>query len=759
MSQRVTDHLDETAETPETLRADGGVARPERRRRLPWRSLGWPAAVVVTVVVLAAVPVLFFHRFYFSGDTQAGAVPQWYYYGSQLRAGHWPLLDLSTWRAGNFAAEGQWGLFSPLTTLVALATTVVPNFVLFVTVLKTGLLVTGALGLYVLARSYGASQAAAYAGAVAVTIGGATQYLESPSWVTGQMVWALLPWAWWSFRRLAHDRVSPAPALVFGFLIVTVGYVYGTIFLALVIAACLVEAALARRAGGLVRVFVAGALCGLVALTIYLPGMLTAPVTTRSGFEVLSDGRLQTDLMGLLTSMLPTTQSPGLLSQAVALPSAGSSVGLPPPNGPSPVHFLFWFLPALVWLDAGRVRALARPMAAPYVMLGLMLAWALGPNQVGPIRWPQRVLPEVTMIVALVTVVLLSQALVRRPSPRRLVVSLLWVVASGYLVVSRFWHAKAMNALAVLVVAVFLTALWWAVRRYGFGLHAAGLVAAGCLAATVLQHAYLPMPAAMDRNMSARPADYRSAAATARGDVMVVGSAEPVVIAHPRATRDLLVASSWFLTDKPVQSVYSTIGFTRYNSRYCMIYNGSTCTDALRRLFTREPLTGQQRVDLLSVSTLVMIRKDFTSKQLFAPPEGWSVSQRSKWAVTWVRSDPLPPAGGVAWSSDGLDVETVSESARTVRLRVGPTQGGDVVLSRLAWPGYQAEGARLAAPVDDYLLTVRVPQSTSAQEVTVTYAPPGWPVEMAALAVALVGGVLWSLVAILLPLRRWRRQP
>ena len=101
---------------------------------------------MASVLVAGLIPLLRTPRFYFYGDTQAGSYGQWFHLGQELLAGRWPLLDLQTWRAGNFIAEGQWGLFSPLTMGIALLTTQVSNAVLLVTIVKLALLMTAALG-------------------------------------------------------------------------------------------------------------------------------------------------------------------------------------------------------------------------------------------------------------------------------------------------------------------------------------------------------------------------------------------------------------------------------------------------------------------------------------------------------------------------------------------------------------------------------------------------------------------------------------
>ncbi len=364
--------LSHAAEEPSLLRGDGpdtgrpaSAVRTSRRTAAIW----WPLLTAVTVALAGLIPLLWEPRYYFLGDTQIAYFGQWFHLGEELRGGDWPLLNLQAWHGGNYAAEGQWGLFSPLTMAIGLMATTVANVLAFVTAIKLGLLMLAATGVFALVRSYDVPAAAAYLAGVAVTLGGATQFLESPEWVAGQMVWALIPWAWWGLRRTMKGNANPFLALVFGLLTVTVGYVYGTLYLAIVVLATLVDAWVARNLAGAIRVLLVGACCGLVAATVYLPGLLTAPVTTRGEFEIKSDGRLQADVPGLLASMIPTVLSPAPLT---------------PSFPPFPAHYIAWFLPMLAWLDLRRVRRLWRPTLGLIVVLVGGVLWALGPYLVGP---------------------------------------------------------------------------------------------------------------------------------------------------------------------------------------------------------------------------------------------------------------------------------------------------------------------------------------------------------------------------------------
>ena len=709
-----------------------------RARSVPASSVVWAVAVVITLIVAGLIPLIADSRYYFHGDTQSAYLGWWYHLGEQVRAGNWPLLDVQSWRAGNFVAEGQWGLFSPLTIAIGVAATLVSDLVLFVTVVKIALLAFGGVGVFLLTRSYGVPPAAAYVAGVAASLGGESQYMEWPSWVNGQMVTALLPWAWWSMRRTMRQGANPWPVLLTSYLIVSVGYVYATMYLAVVFLACLVESWVSRDRAAAMKVVFAGVCSGLVAMTVFLPGILTSPVTYRDKLDIVSDGRFQTELAGLVGSMLPSVVTP-----------VGDPVG-----DQLPMHYIAWFLPLLAWVDWSRVRRMLPTVSGLVAVVSIMTVWVLGPNQVGPIRWPGRVMPILVLAAVVLGVVIFTKAVQRDLSVRRLLLSLGWTLGAAYIVTSRSGELRQAHLVSMLLVMLGIVVVWGVLREgprvsgrmsLSRGL-AAAFVGCWCLALMLAQHHYFPQPFAKDRNMPAAAADYRVQLPEARGDAMLVGDPDPASVRDPSLSEDVLIAASWYLNPNPVQSTYTTISFRAFSARFCVRYNGSTCPRAIQKLQEREPTTGERWIDLLSVSTLVIFRDDFPPDTVASPPPGWREVESTKWIVTWVRDVPRPTAGGVVWSSPGVEVTETQQDDRTLRFRVGevPDGGGIVVLSRLAWPGYRVDGARLTGPVAGQLLTVRVDAGSSGQEVRVRYSPPGWMFELFCWFAGVGLGVLWT---------------
>ena len=318
-----------------------------------------------------------------------------------------------------------------------------------------------------------------------------TQYLDLPSWAAAQMIWALFPWVWWGLRRTMLRGANPLPALAAGYLLVTVGYVFGTIMLVVAIVACLVDGLLARDRGAVLRVLGAGVLLGLVAVTVYLPGVLTASVTARETGYGGFGGKFTTDPLALFASVLPTAAVTG--TSAHVLPYA----------------YLFCLLPVFCWMDLRRAREGWRPLAGLLLFTVVVLAIVDGPSQVGPLRWPLRLQPFLVQALAVLLVVAWTRFGLARPSPLRLGLSLGWVVLAGALTIMRTSSDRAGDLCSVALVAAALTLLWWLVRS-GRRAWLAPVAGAVTLAAFGVQHAFYPTPPSPQRNAPTDLAAYQS---------------------------------------------------------------------------------------------------------------------------------------------------------------------------------------------------------------------------------------------------------
>lgn len=711
----------------------------------------WLAATVMVAFLGSLIPLLTNSRFYYYDDTQAGAFGIWFEIGTKLNAGEWPLFSDSGWGAGNYAAEGQWGIWNPLILLIGWLASGTPNIVVFSTILKITFLCVLAAGTFLLARSYKAAPEWSAIAGVAVTLTGFTVYMDAASWVTGLMVFSLLPLTWWGLRRMAIKEGNPIFALAPAYVLITIGYVHGTLMLVIVFLGLLLEAWLYAGRRGAVRLLVAGLVCGLIAMAVYLPGVLTAPVTARSG-GIGNSGFLTPDLTGLYTAWVP-----GSLPQLTGWWGVFANV---------PLLYVAWFLPVLAVVDYSKVKAAGRELTALWVVGLVALALTLAPSDLGPLRFPVRLMPYVSLTVLLVLAVLVSRFRVPVLGRGRMAVTVGIVLSGLYLAWSQsptVRLAAIFGLLAVSGIACLLFVLYFPRLRPGF--KGPVVTASGVLLVSMViaagQHVAFKAAPLPDFQMPDTPESYSRQLPGAQGGTFIVG--DPTRLGA-EIWKETLASNAWYLNSAEVQNLYSPIMFAKYAEDLCISSHGWTCGAAAERLFQTDPTTGKVLADLLSVDTVQVLRDPGPpSNKAFsgAPPSGWHEVSKTADSVVWIRDQPQLNTGQMVWASEGTALSLVSESNQEIVIRVDRMgeAPGKAVLSRLAWPGYDVDGGAVAAPLRGYLLAVDIPAGSAGKTVTVRFDPPGWPVVVGGIILAVGISAAWSSAELVRHRRRRNGQP
>lgn len=706
--------------------------------------VGWYLMSLAAVLTVCAARIVREPRYFFWDDTQLGAFGQWYGLGTELLSGNVPILAPGYWQGSNYLAEGQWGIWNPLTWLIAVGTHTVDNATIYSTLVKVAFLLILATGAFLLAREYGAAPWWSALAAFTVTMGGQTIFMDAPSWVTGLQNVALFALSWWALKRHVERGASPFAFFAFAYLLTTFGYVFGVIELALLLVLFLVSALLERSWTAARRTLVLGVFSALLTVVVYLPGLLTSPVTSRSGSDIINDQFLNLDLGDLATSPITTATSSvrGYWGDLV----------------PVPLQYVTWLLPLLVFF-LPVARCVVRDLMIPLAVLLVTLAFVLGPSVIGPIRYPARMMPYAVLAIAVIFAVIASRAS-RAPVGRgRLWLALSLTGVAAWLA----WAAQPSSWPWVILAGVLQAALIvWA-----FGLRGdraatkartpqrlAAILLVGSLvvlAPQVVRYASSPLG---NFNVPSSVSAMHAVGDDLAEGVMTVGDVYSLQ-ADPAAYEESLLANLWYLTGKGAAGVYTVLPFTAFSDDLCIDLRGSTCPEALDRLFEDEehPLA-----DDMALNTVIVIKGEGLQTEPEAP-RGWTVTERDH---TWLlqRDEPVESAGGIVRTSDGVHVSTVARDATSVTVRVDQVSagGGEIVLSRLAWPGYTTTGGWLEDPERGYLLTIGLAESDEGTEITVRFQPPGWVAEVIAAALAGVIGVGWT-VWYAVRRRREARQP
>lgn len=738
-------------------------ARPPRRQDFPVTSIApsparpaatrrssraaatlWTLAAVVVTGAVAAARLLPNPRFYFADDTQVGSFGQWWELGDRLLSGGIPVLDPQAWQAGNYFAEGQWGLLNPLTWIIALAARASEHPALLTAVVKIAFLMLLALGTVLLARSFGATDAWAALAGVLVPLAGFTVYMDAASWSTGLFNAALIPWAWWGLRRCVEEARSPLPYLASSYLLITFGYVFGVLILVILLVETLVRAIVAKDRARILSAIVASAWGALLTIAIYLPGVLTAPVTERAGFSIINTGFLNADLNDLAASASPT-----------ATASVSSWWGA---TTDAPLVYVAWVLP-LFPLFLPMARAAVMRCIPLLVLATLMLIVVIGPSQIGPIRWPVRFMPYLVLAVVVLFAVAASRAFPALVTRRKMLWSFVVLVLTTGLTFANTPSGWRGMLFTMIVQAIAIAAIAWVATtprpirtdvRTTLAAAASIVVSAALVVPQMAVFPATPLP-----NFGAPDSVSRMSAVLEGidGDAIVVGD---IYAEGGRAASfdERLMGNLWYLSDADVSSLYTVLPYSTFSRDLCTDLRGSTCAEALDTLWSTDPDSGETVADLMGVSTIVAITATFPEAPEPAP--GWSLDRSGAFTWLYTRDATAPPAGGIAWTGEGTRVTVEEQGDASLAFRVDEV-GSDarVVLSRLDYPGYGIGGAARVDPLRGWLLTVDVSGAQPGDLVTVSFRPPGFAAMIVAGGLAAVILVGWPILVS----RQRRRKP
>jgi hypothetical protein len=739
--------VSETTTTPEpgTSRAAGRRRARTEEQETTRNGWIWPALVIVVTAVYTAVPYAITGWFYQRGDTAAQFAPTWWHFGEMVRGGQWPLwLDPQSWAGGNYVAEALFGTYNPLNVLIWLAVSFGPDLAVSTYVVKAVVMVLLALGTYLLAREYDGAPAPSAAVAIALPFSGFTLFWDAGSWPSGLMAFAYAPWVWLTFRRTLRGVGSPFWAFLAGLLAVLNGNPYGTLAVITIGAALVLEGVMLRAWGGVARLAFAGIAVAAFLPLVYLPLLESSDLAVRaSGALFENSGKLRPTAGDLLAASSPLHTPP---IRAITGPMM------------VPATFLAWFvLPLLPWLRYDVLKRRARELTGLGLITLVYLAMTLGPSKLWLFRWPLRVIEYFYLGVMVVFAVLLSQGLARSTMRPRLVGTGLVVVALGWLTWSQDPESLRRAALGTAVVAaltVVALAAHLVVRRTAL----VALVAIAGVGAVLAMQVSVFGENASSRvwHVPSNVAALQKTFADREGRVMQFADLKPLQnkgqIAKLEKQWDTFLPGSMY-HPAGVEAVnnYTGMGFVPFTRTFCMEYDGLTQACGYRNLWKVGGSGQPSLADLMKLDTIVVQPK---LAEGVTPADGWTEVSRDEDAIV-LRHDGDQPYGGseLSWVSDGVEVAS-ADSRTTLHERVEVTSaadGGELVFSMLAWPGWSADldGKPLSVTRTDVgLLVVTLPAGASGT-VDLTYRPPG-------LALGLLGAGVGTLIGFGLALLSWR---
>lgn len=704
-----------------------------------------PLALAALVAVLAAVPLLSNRWFYYWDDSAAAFAPAWHTIGERILSGSWPTLLPEMWAGGNVTAEALYGTYNPVLLAESVLVALVPNLAIGMTLVKMQFLALLAVGVYVLARQYGANRSMAFVAGLAMPFAGYTLYLDASTWASGLIAFAWIPHVWWSARASAMGRVNPVVPIVFGVLALTSGNPYGAVAVGVVFVAVIAEGVAVRRYPGIRSLVVSGVAIVSMSAIVYLPLVFTTGVSVRTQTGVSNDGTLRPGLGDLLNLSALSNQPYG--------PLFGSSVAT------VPLTFLVWFLvPLAPWIRWGSLRSLGRSTVSLAVFGGVYLVLLLGPSNLWLFRWPARLIEYGQLPVVVVAAVALSAGLARERWRLRLGITAALILLQFYL----SWAEVPDDAgihLAALGFTVALTGvtLLVAFRRP----RAVAVVLAAGIAVVLAAQTNLWFTG--NDNVAPWRFPRQVAFLEEHFDGRYPGTT--FVIAHPENIStddptgqwgDILFGSLYQPAGVRAVNNYAGISFEKFVGALCInYYGGVECPDAVDLLVGESPGTGVSWLDAMRVDTVVVQNSGpyGGAHALDAlPADDWDVHVEHGVTVgTRTTSQPWPD-GRLSATTPGLEI-TRDVATTDTHECVTYTGSGTVTFALLAWPGWTASVDGHPVEITESpggLLQVELPDSgDELSTLTIRFTPPGstagWVLAGIGLVVALAQGA-WAAV-------------
>lgn len=692
------------------------------------------------------------HRFFFLDDRQAQYFPYGLIIRDALLHGELPFTTIHTFYGGALWLDPQYGLYNPLSlALDFLIVRQALEYSGYLVALVLNLLF--AAGVYSVGRAYGLRREFSALMGLMMGINIFVLYFHSDTWQPGLVSLVFSVFAWASLKTLLAAQRHVAPRVLLSalliFLTVSGGWPHQYIALAAVMAVLFIEEWRFGNRAGALRLVYAGALAAVFSTPVLLPVMAAREYWARSG-GFYNHGVLSPELGDILNFSNPAwlPRYRHLLMQVL----------------PVPFFFAAWFaLPLLCVMDWEKVKKMDMRRAELPLLLTIFTLMILSAQNIGPLRWPVRWLPDAHLVLMMLL--------------------LLGVQKAGL----KFAPARiqlALGALAVTTLAAFLESplpVWnvlWLV-----------LLPAAFIAALPLAKAPEALPTYLG--------------ATSVAIAMVIGlcfSSSSIFLDHGKQNTTIGVNAQaddgsegyelyWGMkkniSDMPNQRDFLGSGMGGYynvnttNGYSSLLYKGlervfpdvDAFADftSLRKpnLTLKESETGDSFLDLFKIRKIVAEKKaapDGINAQL---PGHWQRSEsrglflfehREKAhmaldqdkLVTFERRDPFHLPGTVSWRSSSVSLgpdARAEANGESFAVATG-AKAGMIVFARLYYPGFTARLDNMPLKVralDHMLVVVDLPANAKGR-LHLHFTPPLLNVCYATIAFALL---IWAVAALL----------
>lgn len=705
------------------------------------------ALIAAAVAIIGALVKLTWRQFTFFGDNAESFFPLWHMYGTAIRSGDPFFFSADGWGAGNVVGEAAYGVLNPVTALNALFISLTDRISITGFLVMVEFLVLLAWGVYMLARTYGASRSASVIVAVIAPFAGYTMFYEAGNWASGLMSIVWVVHFWWSARTFAGGRIGPLTPVVFGFLAATVGNPYSVVGVLVVLAAVGLELLFLRNLRRFLSLVAIGAMVGTAVILTYLPlVMVLSQIDRPIDGELISNVNYLTPSLSDLLGM----SAPSYLPRITAWYGVHDLV---------PSTYLSWLiLPVLPWI---KWRQMGRWMPNASVLFAglIFLMLTLGPDHLWLFRWPIRFVEYFYICLLVVFAMLLSRGFAQGYRRRRATLTVFAVGIGAYLSISSVPAMAGSHVAIGIAIALLTVGFGVAYQRARMrGVLVLALVGTALVAPAqgwLFGWSHQDVAPGVNQSPPADLAVVRAAWEGIDGRILQVAELETLEGTGAVESGQLVFGNTGAAAGLDILNRYTGINFRQWKEGMAFDYRG-TVGDWFPLSALWSPVSDElpiPLVDAIGVDTLVIQngRRDIEDLQKLAT--GWRIVEESSVRIVLEREVPIPHP--VLYSPDEVIATDGAESETDLTFHARADDGGSVLVDRLGWAGYTAaldDGTSLPLSTTPYgLMLIEIPAGTDSQ-VRVHYEIPGL------LTGVIIAGVGMA-AAVALQIVWWRRRP
>lgn len=676
--------------------------------------------IAVSLVTMLLVPLYLYvknNRFFYIDDKVDEYIPKLLDIAEVLKSGEFPFVSTNFMNGSVYAAEFAEGIYNPIILASSLILDSFSDLSFGACILAIIFIFIAYFGYYLLAKELGIRSSWANIYALSLALNPFFIYWYTSAWFNPVNASAFLPYALWSSIVINRNLTisSSLRFVVSCFLVVSAGWPSTILIMFVFMVLVLVDTLFVQKdVSKLLRnlsVYVGAALICSIPV---LPLLMSSDVFTRVSAIQNTSNFLVGSLQGLLMFSFPYFKD-------FMHTWAGYS------KLPFNTYYAAWYaLPLLVLINYKELNIWKNYIWICLLLFAMSGIATLGPEQLGPLRFPIRMLQYYHIFGLLLILKLFESygvSLVRRR-----VVLLFGFIAMQAMLAIQVNPGDIENIFVYFSVVIVFNILLLRFLSKKDGIDAA---APWVLIGTVL--VFLGIYSGdhngrgADRGTPAVPSEFSSLNAGGgyvlfNGDDL--GSEERYSEFRP-ATTGLI----W--KDKIING-YSPLGNKHFKEKIPIGDHGNIRSWIMAKkgaeLFEVDTATGLELLELMKVSKVISLKDDRGGNTLNAASKKWSLHEKEHTFV--LVHDSYDHPGNISWLDKGVEIleaKKLQHKTEQYRVKNRSSSDGQVVFARLWWPGYRATMNGKEISVERYsgfLISVVIPAHAKGT-LALTFTPPG----------------------------------